>query len=129
MLLPSEVPEESYFWTIQTDDNNDNLPNMASSGCDEERAKMVDERRQRRMISNRESARRSRMRKQKHLNQLWSQLARLCNENRDLEEKVSRLMESQQLLLQENVNLKQQVSGFRQILRDMELEQQLVAQF
>lgn len=146
MDLPSEIPEETqlllgaeekYFWTIERND----LQNMISSDqfCrpasnynnNNNRSSaeiMVDERKQRRMISNRESARRSRMRKQKHVKELWSQLAQLCTQNHDLEEKLRHLMESQQRLLQENASLKQQASAFRQILRDMELEQ-LVTQF
>ncbi|XP_008445746.3 basic leucine zipper 43-like [Cucumis melo] len=130
--------EEKYFWTIQSNDRpgmissdqfcgptscNYNNNNMSSS------TERADERKQRRMISNRESARRSRMRKQKHVKELCSQLLRLCTQKHELEEKLRVLMESQQRLLQENANLKQQASAFRQILRDMELEQQLITQF
>ncbi|CAH1450291.1 unnamed protein product [Lactuca virosa] len=51
----------------------------------------MDQRKRRRMISNRESARRSRMRKQKHMDDLMTQLSQLRKENNQVAELSHRL--------------------------------------
>ncbi|XP_021755873.1 basic leucine zipper 43-like [Chenopodium quinoa] len=83
--------------------------------------KIIDERRQRRMISNRESARRSRMRKQRHLDELWSQVIRLRNENSNLIDKLNHVTESHDKILQENVRLKEEATDLRQMISSMQL--------
>uniref|UniRef100_A0A7N0TRP3 BZIP domain-containing protein n=1 Tax=Kalanchoe fedtschenkoi TaxID=63787 RepID=A0A7N0TRP3_KALFE len=73
------------------------------------------------MISNRESARRSRMRKQKHLDELWSQVTRLRTENHALLDKFNHVFESHSQVVQENVKLKDEVSQLRKMIADLQI--------
>ncbi|CAH8385038.1 unnamed protein product [Eruca vesicaria subsp. sativa] len=56
----------------------------SSSSSDGAVAVAVDERKRKRMLSNRESARRSRMRKQKHIDDLTAQINKLSSDNRQI---------------------------------------------
>ncbi|XP_058739325.1 basic leucine zipper 43-like [Vicia villosa] len=95
--------------------------NSTSDEADEQNKGLINERKHRRMISNRESARRSRMRKQKHLDELWSQVVWLRNENHQLLDKLKSFSESHDRVVQENVQLKEQASELRQMVCDMQL--------
>lgn len=95
--------------------------NSTSDEADEQQQSLINERKHRRMISNRESARRSRMRKQKHLDELWSQVVWLRNENHQLMDKLSHVSESHDRVVQENVQLREQASELRQMICDMQL--------
>ncbi|XP_047324496.1 basic leucine zipper 43-like [Impatiens glandulifera] len=88
---------------------------------DELQISLINERKQRRMISNRESARRSHMRKQKHLDELRSQVVWLRNENQQLLDKLNQMSEIHSNVAQENSQLKEEISELRQMLTDMQL--------
>ncbi|KAK9707095.1 hypothetical protein RND81_07G172400 [Saponaria officinalis] len=97
--------------------------NSASDESEEHQiTQIIDERRQRRMISNRESARRSRMRKQRHLDELWSQVMRLKNENINLIDKLNNMSENQDKVLQENARLKEEAYDLRQMISNMQMD-------
>ncbi|CAI9109939.1 OLC1v1009881C1 [Oldenlandia corymbosa var. corymbosa] len=95
--------------------------NSTSDEADDQQLSIINERKQRRMISNRESARRSRMRKQKHLDELWSQVLWLRNENHQLIDKLNDASERHDRVLQENTQLKEEASELRQMLTNMQL--------
>ncbi|KAK8478514.1 hypothetical protein V6N13_096544 [Hibiscus sabdariffa] len=80
---------------------------------------VVDEKRLRRMISNRESARRSRMRKKQQIEELQSQVNQLQTVNRQLSQKVINLLENNHEILQENAQLKEKVSTLHTVLSDV----------
>ncbi|CAN0917766.1 bZIP transcription factor 44 [Linum grandiflorum] len=79
----------------------------------------MDERKRRRMISNRESARRSRMRKQRHLENLRNQLSRLRLENRELTNRLRFISYHCHLVRTDNDRLRSEHSMLRRKLSNI----------
>ncbi|EPS60120.1 hypothetical protein M569_14683, partial [Genlisea aurea] len=97
------------------------ISNLSTNVEDEgNQLSVVDERKRRRMKSNRESARRSRMRKQRHLDELWSQVLRLRTENNHLLDKLNHVTQSHDRIVQENEKLKDEASDLHQMLMDIQ---------
>ncbi|KAK6276075.1 hypothetical protein POUND7_005784 [Theobroma cacao] len=98
-------------------------PNSSSLSTEDEgreyQPSIVDDKRLRRMISNRESARRSRMRKKQQIEELQSQVDQLQTINRQLSQKLINLLESNHETLQENAQLKEKVSTLHMVLADV----------
>jgi seryl-tRNA synthetase len=92
----------------------------ASSGSDgNPRHAGVDERKRKRMISNKESARRSRIRKQQHVESLISQVTQLQNENKFIEEKINNVADVYIGLAIENNVMRAQLSELTDRLRSL----------
>ncbi|KAG6496682.1 hypothetical protein ZIOFF_044552 [Zingiber officinale] len=79
----------------------------------------AEERRKRRMISNRESARRSRMRKQKHLGELYSQVIHLRSVNHQLLNELNHVMGERDQIIQENSLLKNEETELQMKLKGL----------
>lgn len=95
------------------------MPAPQTSGSEEDAQPIMDERKRKRMLSNRESARRSRMRKQQHLDDLLSQVARLKEENSQFLMQVNLFTEQYARLDSENTVLKTQVMELTDRLRSL----------
>lgn len=111
---------------------SDQNPTNPNSCSDEPNQPLLvtDERKRRRMISNRESARRSRMRKQKHLENLRNQVNRLRIENRELMNRLRFVLyhfhcvrTDNDRLRSEYSMLRKKLSSIRQILMLRQLQQ------
>ncbi|PKU65180.1 bZIP transcription factor 11-like [Dendrobium catenatum] len=79
---------------------------LSNSGFSEDLLAVMDQKKRKRMLSNRESAKRSRMRKHKHLNDLMAEISQL-------KEKNSQIRTSLNLYTQNNLVLETQNSVLR----------------
>ncbi|KAK8497346.1 hypothetical protein V6N11_018766 [Hibiscus sabdariffa] len=101
-----------------------NVPPMTSSGSEADARGMdIDEKKRKRMLSNRESARRSRMKKQKLLEDLVTETASLKVEIYHNANKYEVLMQKTASLESENKGLKVQQMELAQYLRKLEMMQ------
>ncbi|KAF5189603.1 Bzip transcription factor [Thalictrum thalictroides] len=89
--------------------DNPKLPVSSGSEGDPQYV-VIDERKKRRMISNRESARRSRMRKQQHLDELLNQVAQLQQENNGILQRINATAEVYVNVESENSILRAQMT-------------------
>ncbi|KAK1280919.1 Ocs element-binding factor 1 [Acorus gramineus] len=90
-----------------------------SSGSEGDSRLTVDQRKEKRMLSNRESARRSRMRKQKHLDELLAQVTQLKMENAQIANRISFTSQHFMNLDSENTILRTQVMELTERLRSL----------
>lgn len=100
---------------IQNNTNN----NSNNSGSDEV-LMVVDERKRKRMQSNRESARRSRMRKQKHLDDLMCQVTQLKKENSNILSNINVTTQQYANVEAENSVLRAQMMELSQRLQSLD---------
>nr|GME12851.1 basic leucine zipper 43-like [Ipomoea batatas] len=141
VLSPLQEPVISNSGSESDNSNSNQNPVNSNSGSDEPSRKRtrpvsesgmdepdpnqavslpaVDERKRRRMISNRESARRSRMRKQKHLENLRNQVNRLRLGNRELLNRFRFVSHHCHLVQSDNERLRAESSLLRQRLWDI----------
>lgn len=115
--------------TSSSGSDEPNQPHEKRKPDPDEPNRVIDERKRRRMISNRESARRSRLRKQRHLENIRNQLNKCRIENRELNNRLqfilhhlNRMRTENEWLRSERTVLRQKISNYTQILVFQQLQ-------
>lgn len=96
--------------------NSSGSTQIQNSGSEEELQVLMDQKKRKRMQSNRESARRSRMRKQQHLDELSGQVNQLKKENEQILTKTNITTQHYLNLESENLILRAQIDELSQRL-------------
>ncbi|XAR61720.1 hypothetical protein NMG60_11016222 [Bertholletia excelsa] len=92
---------------------------LQNSGSDEDLQHLMDQKKRKRMQSNRESARRSRMRRQKHLDDLIAQVSQIREENNRILAGVSLTTQQYLSVEAENSVLRAQLDELTQRLNSL----------
>ncbi|KAG7020617.1 Basic leucine zipper 4, partial [Cucurbita argyrosperma subsp. argyrosperma] len=116
----SEVPDNHAFTATEIQELLSLfLLNHATSDSQPSNPTTTDPRKLRRMLSNRESARRSRWRKKRHLEDLNNEVNRLMTQNRDLKDRLARVLNRRHVVLRQNDCLWMESVGLRSRLSDL----------
>lgn len=99
--------------------NSSGSTQLQNSGSEGDLQQVMDQRKRKRMISNRESARRSRMRKQKHLDDLAAQVAQLRNESNQILTSINITTQHYLNVESENTILRAQMAELTQRLESL----------
>lgn len=95
------------------------IPVRRASSSEGDSQPTSDERKRKRMISNRESARRSRMRKQQHLDDLINQAEQLKNQNSQVDVQINLATQQYVKVESENAILRAQLSELTERLHSI----------
>ncbi|OEL13547.1 hypothetical protein BAE44_0025437 [Dichanthelium oligosanthes] len=99
------------------------ISSMSAGTADNQETCRNDERKKRRLASNRESARRSRVRKQRRLNDLSSQVAELQGTNQRLLIELHHMIAKHARIVRENDKLRDEAADLQKRLNEMEVEE------
>ncbi|XP_051147442.1 bZIP transcription factor 44-like [Andrographis paniculata] len=101
------------------DSSSSHSSGLQNSGSEEDLQLIMEQRKRKRMISNRESARRSRLRKQKHLDGLMAQVAHIRKENQQILTTVNLTKQQYVAIQSENDILRAQLAELTQRLNSL----------
>ncbi|URD81469.1 Ocs element-binding factor [Musa troglodytarum] len=95
------------------------FPIRRASSSEGDSQPVIDERKRKRMLSNRESARRSRMKKQQHLNDLMNQMAHIKIQNSQIAEQTDLMTQQYVKVESDNAVLRAQLSELTERLQSV----------